>query len=226
MNYPGSKGGAGTYHKIINQLPPHRNYYELFLGTGEIIRRKLPATGENVGVEIDAKTLAQTDWKQYPYIKAEKADAFKFLSTLENHDRNTLVYLDPPYPLQSRKDKRKLYRHELTDEQHIKLLSGILRLKCQVAISTYPNELYARMLQGWRVISFTAGTRGGPATELLYMNYQEPKRLHDYRYLGTDRTDRQRIQRKIEGHVKKLLNLPPLERMAICEAVYRSIYFG
>ena len=33
-NYPGSKGGSGTYQKLINLMPPHREYVELYLGGG------------------------------------------------------------------------------------------------------------------------------------------------------------------------------------------------
>lgn len=31
-SYPGGKSGAGVYQAIINQLPPHSTYVELFLG--------------------------------------------------------------------------------------------------------------------------------------------------------------------------------------------------
>lgn len=95
-----------------------------------------------------------------------------------------------------------------------------------VAISTYDNPLYSKMLKGWNCIEISTATRQGPATELLYMNYPTPKKLHDYRYLGKNFTDRQRIQRKIKGKINQLLKLDPLESMAICEAVYQDLLFG
>ncbi|MCZ4283118.1 hypothetical protein O4H49_20200 [Kiloniella laminariae] len=33
MSYPGGKGGAGVYQKIINIMPPHKTYIEGFLVT-------------------------------------------------------------------------------------------------------------------------------------------------------------------------------------------------
>ncbi len=51
------------------------------------------------------------------------------------------------------------------------------------------------------------------------MNYPQPEELHDYRYLGEDFVDRQRIHRKIQRHVDKLLGLPVLERNAILAAL-------
>ena len=55
--------------------------------------------------------------------------------------------------------------------------------------------------------------------ECLYCNYPAPEELHDYRYLGENFTERQRIRRKIIRHIKKLKNLPVLERNAILEAL-------
>jgi hypothetical protein len=55
------------------------------------------------------------------------------------------------------------------------------------------------------------------------MNYPEPKELHDYSLLGKDRTDRQRIKRKIERHVKRLQALSVLERKAILNALLGTV---
>ena len=34
--YPGSKQSNGTWHTIINQIPPFEEYWELFAGSGTI----------------------------------------------------------------------------------------------------------------------------------------------------------------------------------------------
>lgn len=57
MGFPGGKAGAGTYQKIINQIPPHDIYCEPFLGDGAILRRKRPAL-RNIAVEIDPSTAS------------------------------------------------------------------------------------------------------------------------------------------------------------------------
>jgi hypothetical protein len=79
------------------------------------------------------------------------------------------------------------------------------------------------MLPGWRKIHFKAQTRRGTATETLYMNYPEPKQLHDYRFIGTNYRDRDRIQQKIKRHVNRLQRLPVLERNAIIQAITTKI---
>lgn len=47
------------------------------------------------------------------------------------------------------------------------------------------------------------------------MNYPEPLELHDYRYLGRDFRERERIKRKKQRWKQKLSTMPALERYAI-----------
>ncbi len=57
MNYPGSKNGSGCYQQIINQLPPHDLYVELFAGSAAVLRKKRPAVG-NIAIDADAAAVA------------------------------------------------------------------------------------------------------------------------------------------------------------------------
>ena len=117
-----------------------------------------------------------------------------------------------------------MYRHEMMGaEEHEWLLRLLLKLPCMVMISGYASELYDTMLAGWRRVEFTAQTRGGPATEVVWMNYPEPTELHDYRFLGSDFHDRCRITRKVNRWRAKLAGLPRLERAAILEALRTQI---
>ena len=126
------------------------------------------------------------------------------------------VYLDPPYLLSSRRSSKRLYRYEMTKEQHVELLDVATRLPCMVAISGYHSPLYDATLQTWRRIEFTAMTRGGRlAREVLWMNYAAPAELHDYRYLGDNKRVRERIARKRRTWAAGLRRLPPLERQAV-----------
>jgi len=61
----------------------------------------------------------------------------------------TLFYLDPPY-LPSTRASNGNYEHEMTEEQHIRLLEAIRACEGKVMLSGYPNELYDDMLAGWR----------------------------------------------------------------------------
>ena len=72
----------------------------------------------------------------------------------------------------------------------------------------------------WRTIQYQVQVRSGAtATEWLWMNYPEPSRLHDYRYLGTCWRERQKIHRQQARWVARLAALAPLERLAMLEAI-------
>ena len=63
-------------------------------------------------------------------------------------------------------------------------------------------------------------TRGGRlATEWVWMNYADPVALHDYRYLGEDFRERERIKRKTQRWVNRLQTMPLLERRALLAAL-------
>ena len=224
QNYFGSKNGSGVYQQIINQIRPHDVYMELFAGSGAIVQYKKPAA-ETIISDIDEKVynawLSSTI--DIPNCTVLHGCAIDLLSSFVFlPDVKYCIYLDPPYPLGSRRSDREVYRHEMTDQQHYDLLTVVRSLPANVdvLISTYENEIYSEVLHDWRVHSFKAQTRRGPATELLYMNYEnETGILHQYDFLGTDYIDRQRIKRKIDREIQKLLNLPATERNAIVSAV-------
>jgi DNA adenine methylase len=56
MGYPGGKSGPGVFHRLINRIPPHSEYFEPFLGNGAVMRHKRPA-GYNVGIDLDASVI-------------------------------------------------------------------------------------------------------------------------------------------------------------------------
>ena len=129
-------------------------------------------------------------------------------------DGSELVYCDPPY-VRSTRTGRDLYRFEMTDLQHRRLLRVIQNLPCMVMISGYWSDLYADALKSWKRVSFQAMTRRGPRTEWLWFNFEQPAALHDYRYLGRDFRERERIKRRTERWVARLERMPGLERRAL-----------
>lgn len=218
--YPGGKNGSGVYQTIINYIPPHRHYIELFLGSGAIMRLKKRAE-TSFACELNAAVIAAGNWPDD--IAISNCCALDWLKRERNQMKSwntgNFIYCDPPYPFSVRKSQRPIYQYEMTDSQHRELLRLLLPLKCYVAISSYQNDLYDHILKDWNLVQFQAQTRTGPAVECLYMNYPVPTELHDYRYLGDDFIERQRIKRKIERHVNRLRELPALERAAILSAL-------
>jgi DNA adenine methylase len=91
---------------------------------------------------------------------------------------------------------------------------------CRVMISGYWTKRYAAALCNSNTATFQAMTRAGKlATEWLWFNFPEPVALHDYRYLGENFRERERIKRKKQKWVSRLHTMPPLERRALLGAI-------
>lgn len=213
-NYLGAKGGSGVYQTIINLIPPHDTYIELFLGTGQVMRRKCAAT-RNIGIDLNKRCIDEFE-SPYENVELLNMDAFEFLKNFDfSKSGRTVVYADPPYPHETRTSSSK-YDYELTDKDHKNLLNLLSGIDAQVLISSYPNDIY-NSLDWWKV-SFQAMTRGGVRTENVWCNF-EPKDMHYHTFAGKDFTDRQRIKRKAERWAKKYGTLSPGERSAILSAL-------
>lgn len=224
MAYKGGKGQDGVYHRIINQIPPHRVYIEAFFGGGSIMKYKKSASC-SIAIDLDASVLR---YLPVPGALAVNGDAISWLK--ENFYKltaDTFLYLDPPYlkldidgsPVRSWQGD--IYKHEFyTVEQHTELLNLVLDAPCMVAISGYWSSLYESLLQGWRSISYQVGVQGGQSrTEWLWMNYPEPKELHDYRYLGEGFREREKITRQKRRWRARLLRMTSLQRYALLSSI-------
>ncbi|MEW6212309.1 MAG: DNA adenine methylase [Acidobacteriota bacterium] len=221
MTYPGGKNGAGVYQTIINNIPPHRLYIEPFLGSGAVMRNKLPAQS-SIGIDADERVL-EGRWHGFeiPNLSLVHSSALDFLRSY-HFKPDVFVYCDPPYLAETRRGHhRRIYRCEMMSrEEHEELLDVLLLLPCMVAISSYHSGLYAEKLSAWRAISFQAQTRSGKsATEWLWMNYPEPAELHDYRYLGENYKKRQDFKRMRQRWMSKLRRMPAIKRYAMLSAI-------
>ncbi|MBU0762638.1 MAG: DNA adenine methylase [Candidatus Altiarchaeota archaeon] len=214
MHYPGGKGQS--YKRIINMMPPHEVYIETHLGGGAVLLNKKPAQ-HNIGIEIDLKTIAMWSEQEMDF-ELIHGDAVEFLKGY-NFKGKELVYCDPPYLIDTRKKQYPLYDYEYSDRQHVELLNVIKTLPCMVMISGYESELYKESLNDWYTYCFRAGCQHGMAIEWLWMNYDTPIELHDYRYLGDTFRKREQLKKKKERWVKKLESMPVLERQALMLAI-------
>lgn len=229
MAYNGGKNGSGVWQRIINEIPPHETLIVPFGGHCAITRKLRPCTTTYL-VEKDAAAVGLWTGKERPNLKLIHGDAFQVLPLFKQigllEDHATFVYADPPYPLSARRSSKPLYNCELADAQHRELLLIVTRLKCRVAVSGYHYPLYDEALRDWRLIEFPAMTRGGHvATEVLWMNYPAPVKLHDDRWLdfGKGWRERDRINKKIKRLRGKLAELPAMERRRLCTAVLAEL---
>lgn len=216
MRYPGGKGGAGVHQKIINLIPPHHTYIEPFVGGGNIFERKAPALA-NIVIDADAAVVEHWRKRSTPSTTVIHGDATRFLRGYK-FTGSEFVYADPPYVMAARSG-RKIYKHEMTDAQHVELVSLLLTIQASVMLSGYRNAIYDDMLAGWRRIDFQAMTRGGVRTESLWLNYEPPAVPSELTYLGGDYRERERIKRKKNRWAEKLRKLPPAEQAAIMEVL-------
>ena len=85
-----------------------------------------------------------------------------------------LIYLDPPYMRSTRRSGR-LYRCEMTNDQHQEMLEIITHTRAKVVISGYDNDLYARYLSGWNIYQTETHTTSAEVVEeTIWTNYSQP----------------------------------------------------
>lgn len=98
-------------------------------------------------------------WQRVPSELAEIADRLKD-AEIENRlaidvmrrfsTRDTLIYADPPYLMETR--TQKMYAHEMSTEDHLEMLGVLVDHPGPVVISGYNNSVYNDALNGWRKI--------------------------------------------------------------------------
>lgn len=214
MSFIGGKSQSGVWQRIVNLIPPHEIFIELFAGSAAIARLKSPAKKT---ILIDKHPVAALG-ELPPNTALLKACGIDYAECLAPK-RPTFVYADPPYLLSTR-GGRRYYKSEMTDDDHRRLLAALVKLPCPVLLSGYPSGLYDHALAGWGREQFRVMTRGHTwATEVLWFNYPRPTVLHDFSKVGDDFRDRWRIKKKRRRWVARLIRQDPLERAALFSAL-------
>jgi hypothetical protein len=237
-NYPGSKGAMGVAKQIVSRFPTHDVYIDAFAGASAVFRLKRPS---RLSILLDLDSAVIHAWLQLASPPTSMPDPYDFQTIfsspgtialtvdarswlpraslfLATKHLAALVYADPPYLLSTR--TKRIYRHELaSDEEHSSLLATLTALHLPIALSGYPSELYGRTLSSWRCVTFPASTRGGIRTESLWMNYPEPRILHDPRFIGATFRDREKLKRQRSRWASRFAAMPPAHRQTIASAL-------
>lgn len=220
--YFGSKGSQGTFHRIINALPPHDVYIEPFLGSGRIFRIKRPAVLRSIGLELSAQVAGYWRGCCPPGYHVEQANAFERLPQLigelqaEGIDPlRVVVYCDPPYLIGTRRNPVPTYDHEFTEAGHTAFLAMVHALPCRVLVSHLPCEMYATALRAWHSFTFNNTTRHGLQLEQVWCNFPPSPELHEYTYIGSDFRERERIHRQYDIILRRVAALPASARIAL-----------
>jgi len=239
VTWPGGKDGAGVAQRLINQIPPHDVFVSPFLGDCAVLRRIQPA-GLSHGCDLDPAALerfaAGVADSRGGVLRLFQSDGIAFLrflfcldqlppsAALSGDRTRWFLFVDPPYPRDSRKNGKRLYAHEMTDDDHARLLATLKAIAdlpacVNIMLCSYPNPLYDRELIGWRTWDHQVQTRQGVAMERVYYNYPQPTKLHDYRFVGQNKRERERIRRRCSNWVDGLGRMGDQERGAVLQAI-------
>lgn len=86
------------------------------------------------------------------------------------NDPTCLIYADPPYPRDTRTGGR-LYRYEMTLEQHAEMLDALVLHEGPVVLSSYDHPLYRTKLHHWQCVTAPSiAEYGNHRTEFLWLN--------------------------------------------------------
>lgn len=112
-------------------------------------------------------------------VQIENCSAIEAIGRYDSSE--TLFYCDPPYPHESRTDK-KAYGYEMSDDEHRKLAEVLHNVEGKVAVSGYHCELFDELYRDWNYIDAPAkkahstNTRNSgekrERVEVLWVNYE------------------------------------------------------
>lgn len=218
MRYPAGKGAPGAWQHIINHIPPCKLFVEVMVGGGAVFKH---LSGCSIAInDIDRSVIDQYDYAScYPEMRIFNEDYQACMERFRFVKDRAVFLFDPPYLLPTRKNQALLYNYEWQQADHVRFLNAIQDVPFKVMLTHPYHAMYASALHHFYRVPFTYKVRHGMMNDLLWMNFPPPTELQDYRYIGKDFTDRQRIQRKIARELAKLKELPPIERNAIIAAI-------
>ncbi|MBC2373681.1 DNA adenine methylase [Listeria booriae] len=176
----------------IEYTPLSREEHQLsFIDEGDSVeraRRFLVRCWQSIGAKtsdrtgwrssIDPKGAKYQEWSSLTQrikpiterLKSAQIEHQPACDLIQRYNRdNVLIYADPPYPLETR--SKRHYANEMGTQEHMELLEVLRDHKGPALVSSYDNELYNDMLQGWYKESIVVtAQRGAKKTETIYIN--------------------------------------------------------
>lgn len=144
------------------------------------------ASNGNTGFRLDTgrgSTDLVTIWQRQPNLILEAAKRLSkvmienrdALQVIQDHDRpDTLFFIDPPYLMDVRNTSGTAYKHEMSLADHERLIEVLKRVKGQVILCGYENDLYNQL--GWqkavKTVAATGQTGSVGREEILWINPQ------------------------------------------------------
>lgn len=217
--YPGQKNIPGLIHKIINQIPECKFFFEPFAGSAAVSRFLSVHSPKAIYYrlnDIDKDLMYNyVDISTFSVITHD--DASEYIQRMikiigKDYKKETFFFIDPPYLQSTRANTVNLYKYELSDVEHLQLLNTVRDLKSNCMITHPSCSLYDTHLKDWRVKQITVRYHQKTDILNLYMNYPEPEKLCVSVYTGSDCWDRQRIKRKGDRLISKIEALPAKEK--------------
>lgn len=157
-----------------------RTVVRSFMGFGNV------ATTANSGFRSGSRlsgASAAADWARLPQaleaivermrgVTVEHRPAIDVLRQYDN--AAALHYVDPPYLKSTRNSSASggnVYRHEMTDDEHVELATVLHELDGAVILSGYASPLYAELYADWRTVTRSAhADSGAERTEVLWLS--------------------------------------------------------
>jgi len=110
-------------------------------------------------------------WACAQRLKAAQLECDTASNVIERFDdRNTLFYVDPPY-VHSTRGESRIYRFEMSDDDHIALANQLKQVQGMVVLSGYDSPLYQELYPNWGMVTMETDTvQKTKRTECLWIS--------------------------------------------------------
>lgn len=161
-----------------------------FMGYGANGHNRQASTGFRGSSNHTGRATVAVEWRGYPEALVDAVERLRGVVienrdarvVMERHDGpETLHYVDPPYiwDTRGRFSAQRRYVHEMSDDDHVKLLDFLCTLQGAVVLSGYPSGIYDDRLGDWQRVEHAARADGArERTEVLWLNPSCVERLN------------------------------------------------